>query len=167
MALCRSITPSSPRPSPRLRWSFRSAIVCRMSFGQHLRQVYTARPNPSLNADVPRAGLRPRAGRRLACIVRPRQITNAGARVIRLCRRVLRSPSVICARPRASESLCSFWPVPVRSVVIAPSVRGRAEMCCLERLRQFHDPWPNPSLNADVPHAGLRPRSGPPVSLIR
>ncbi len=25
---------------------------------------------------------------------------------------------------------------------------------------------PNPSLNADVPHAGLRPRSGPPVSLI-
>ena len=25
----------------------------------------------------------------------------------------------------------------------------------------------NPSLNADVPHAGLRPRSGPPVSLIR
>jgi len=24
--------------------------------------------------------------------------------------------------------------------------------------------WPNPSLNADVPHAGLRPRSGPPVS---
>ena len=26
---------------------------------------------------------------------------------------------------------------------------------------------PNPSLNADVPHAGLRPRSGPPVSLFR
>ncbi len=23
---------------------------------------------------------------------------------------------------------------------------------------------PNPSLNADVPHAGLRPRNGPPVS---
>ena len=27
--------------------------------------------------------------------------------------------------------------------------------------------WPNPSLNADVPHAGLRPRNRPPVSLIR
>ena len=26
---------------------------------------------------------------------------------------------------------------------------------------------PNPSLNADVPHAGLRRRSGPPVSLFR
>jgi hypothetical protein len=26
---------------------------------------------------------------------------------------------------------------------------------------------PNPSLNADVPCAGLRPRSGPPVSLFR
>jgi hypothetical protein len=26
---------------------------------------------------------------------------------------------------------------------------------------------PNPSLNTDVPHAGLRPRSGPPVSLVR
>jgi len=26
---------------------------------------------------------------------------------------------------------------------------------------------PNPSLNADVPDAGLRPRSGPPVSLFR
>jgi len=26
------------------------------------------------------------------------------------------------------------------------------------------DPGPNPSLNADVPRAGLRPRSGPPVS---
>jgi len=26
---------------------------------------------------------------------------------------------------------------------------------------------PNPSLNADVPHAGLRPGSGSPVSLIR
>jgi len=26
---------------------------------------------------------------------------------------------------------------------------------------------PNPSLNADVPHAGLRPGSGPPVSLFR
>ena len=26
---------------------------------------------------------------------------------------------------------------------------------------------PNPSLNTDVPHAGLRPRSGPPVSLFR
>ena len=26
---------------------------------------------------------------------------------------------------------------------------------------------PNPSLTADVPHAGLRPGSGPPVSLIR
>jgi hypothetical protein len=26
---------------------------------------------------------------------------------------------------------------------------------------------PNPSLNADVPHAGLRPRGGPPVSLFR
>jgi len=26
---------------------------------------------------------------------------------------------------------------------------------------------PNPSLNADVPPAGLRPRSGPPVSLVR
>ena len=26
---------------------------------------------------------------------------------------------------------------------------------------------PNPSLNADVPHAGLRPGSGPPVSLVR
>jgi hypothetical protein len=25
---------------------------------------------------------------------------------------------------------------------------------------------PNPSLNADVPRAGLRPRSGPPVSLV-
>jgi hypothetical protein len=25
---------------------------------------------------------------------------------------------------------------------------------------------PNPSLNVDVPHAGLRPRIGPPVSLI-
>ena len=26
---------------------------------------------------------------------------------------------------------------------------------------------PNPSLNPDVPRAGLRPRSGPPVSLFR
>jgi hypothetical protein len=26
---------------------------------------------------------------------------------------------------------------------------------------------PNPSLNANVPHAGLRPGSGPPVSLFR
>jgi hypothetical protein len=26
---------------------------------------------------------------------------------------------------------------------------------------------PNPSLNADVPRAGLRPRTGPPVSLFR
>ena len=26
---------------------------------------------------------------------------------------------------------------------------------------------PNLSLNADVPHAGLRPGSGPPVSLFR
>ena len=26
---------------------------------------------------------------------------------------------------------------------------------------------PNLSLNADVPRAGLRPRSGPPVSLVR
>jgi hypothetical protein len=26
---------------------------------------------------------------------------------------------------------------------------------------------PNPSLNTDVPHAGLRPGSGPPVSLFR
>ena len=26
---------------------------------------------------------------------------------------------------------------------------------------------PNPSLNADVPYAGLRPRNGPPVSLFR
>jgi hypothetical protein len=25
----------------------------------------------------------------------------------------------------------------------------------------------NPSLNTDVPHAGLRPGSGPPVSLFR
>jgi hypothetical protein len=25
----------------------------------------------------------------------------------------------------------------------------------------------NPSLNTDVTHAGLRPRSGPPVSLLR
>jgi hypothetical protein len=28
-------------------------------------------------------------------------------------------------------------------------------------------PRPNLSLNADVPHAGLRPGSGPPVSLVR
>ena len=27
--------------------------------------------------------------------------------------------------------------------------------------------WPNLSLNADVPYAGLRPRSAPPVSLFR
>ena len=27
--------------------------------------------------------------------------------------------------------------------------------------------WLNPSLNADVPHTGLRPRSGPPVSFVR
>jgi hypothetical protein len=26
---------------------------------------------------------------------------------------------------------------------------------------------PNPSLNSDVPYAGLRPRNGPPVSLFR
>jgi hypothetical protein len=26
---------------------------------------------------------------------------------------------------------------------------------------------PNLSLNTDVPHAGLRPRNGPPVSLFR
>jgi len=26
---------------------------------------------------------------------------------------------------------------------------------------------PNPSLNTDVPCAGLRPRNGPPVSLFR
>jgi hypothetical protein len=26
---------------------------------------------------------------------------------------------------------------------------------------------PNLSLNADVPHAGLRPGSGPPVSFVR
>ena len=26
---------------------------------------------------------------------------------------------------------------------------------------------PNLSLNSDVPHAGLRPRNGPPVSLLR
>jgi hypothetical protein len=25
---------------------------------------------------------------------------------------------------------------------------------------------PNPSLNADVPYTGLRPRSGPPVNLV-
>ena len=29
------------------------------------------------------------------------------------------------------------------------------------------DMLPNPALNADVPHAGLRPGSGPPVSLVR
>ena len=32
---------------------------------------------------------------------------------------------------------------------------------------QFQGPWPNPSLNTDVPNAGLRPRIGPPVSLFR
>ena len=34
-------------------------------------------------------------------------------------------------------------------------------MYVLQQLR------PNPSLNADVPRAGLRPGSGPPVSLVR
>jgi len=29
------------------------------------------------------------------------------------------------------------------------------------------NPRPNPSLNADVPHAGLRPGMRPPVSLVR
>ena len=37
----------------------------------------------------------------------------------------------------------------------------------IQPLCPFHHPWPNPSLNADVPGAGLRPRSEPPVSLFR
>ena len=40
-------------------------------------------------------------------------------------------------------------------------------MWLIERLRQSRGPWPNLSLNADVPYAGLRPRNGPPVSLVR
>jgi hypothetical protein len=35
------------------------------------------------------------------------------------------------------------------------------------QAKQFIAMPPNPSLNADVPHAGLRPRSGPPVSSFR
>jgi hypothetical protein len=31
-------------------------------------------------------------------------------------------------------------------------------------IKNLNDVGPNPSLNADVPCAGLRPRSGPPVS---
>jgi hypothetical protein len=34
-------------------------------------------------------------------------------------------------------------------------------------LHYFGRKPPNPSLNTDVPHAGLRPGSGPPVSLFR
>jgi hypothetical protein len=46
-------------------------------------------------------------------------------------------------------------------------------MKCLRRLvpsqakDRVNNLTPNLALNADVPHAGLRPRSGPPVSLFR
>jgi hypothetical protein len=33
--------------------------------------------------------------------------------------------------------------------------------------RRSRQARPNPSLNTDVPHAGLRPASGPPVNLFR
>ena len=36
----------------------------------------------------------------------------------------------------------------------------------MQRITPIRQPRPNPSLNAEVPHAGLRPRSGPPVSFI-
>jgi hypothetical protein len=39
---------------------------------------------------------------------------------------------------------------------------ARAQSNCIVKLMR-----PNPPLNADVPHAGLRPCSGPPVSLFR
>jgi len=37
----------------------------------------------------------------------------------------------------------------------------------LKTITLFSVMGPNLSLNADVPHAGLRPGSGPPVSLFR
>ena len=40
-------------------------------------------------------------------------------------------------------------------------------MCISERRHVALKAMPNPSLNADVPCVGLRPRSGPPVSLYR
>ena len=37
-----------------------------------------------------------------------------------------------------------------------------------DRVTGVTEKWrPKPSLNADVPHAGLRPRSGPRASFIR
>ena len=164
-------------------------------------------------------GLRPRAGRRLACFVRRRYARAASHRrlPLRSCAlRVVRSrealsfgvqllylrqigylhsvvASIKFSMLQGAESsvtytfntgiakhlfccVCgvkSFY-VP-RSHPDSYSVNARSSMRRLSKpFRLNHSmgsipmcATPNPSLNADVPHAGLRPRSGPPVSLFR
>jgi hypothetical protein len=55
-------------PSQCLHCRHRSAIVSVMSFGAHLTQVHTARPNPALKRTPRARGFATVPGSRLACI---------------------------------------------------------------------------------------------------
>ena len=63
---------------------------------------------------------------------------------------------------RYVESYIAKFPVNAKQ-----SIRFFYKSAYCEIQSQQMDKTPNPSLNADVPCAGLRPCNGPPVSLIR
>ena len=82
-------------------------------------------------------------------------------------------PTLIAPAERRRVAWCAFIVAVIAAVLFSPHGVGLALLAPvvasgLIAAFVFGHWWrPNPSLNADVPHAGLRPRNGPPVSLFR